>query len=474
MTSPRTAPELRRSLWRLQGFQFLNGINFTIALGAPMVLAARALGAGEALIGTLVSFTPFMVLLQALAVNAAERHGHRRLVLAGWGTRSFMILLVAPLPLLGRWLPAPVSLGILAALLLAFNIIRGYTAIGWLPWISRVVPEHLRGQYFGREQLFVNAGVLLALAGSGQFLRLVDGAWKYSVLFLLCWLAGLGSVRFLAGVPAATTGVAQPAAKAARRVGELLAACRTVLACQPFRRLMGFVALNNLALAAFPGFLLLFQKDGLRMAEGSILLLAGCGTLGALLTGLFWGAFTDRHGSRPVLRLGGVGQLAVLGVWTLVAARLLPAPGALGVAAMYFLYGAVSAAVAIPQAKLMLAFCPKQELTVGATLHGMAAALCAGLAPLLWGLALEDLNRRAGAGATWPFALFFGTSAGLAVLAQLFLTRIREQGVPPTYQVMVGLVRGWPWRVVANTGIFGHNHAPRAAAAAAAADSAGR
>jgi hypothetical protein len=40
---------------RLIGFQVLNAVNFTIALGSPMVLAAKMLGAGETTIGLLLA-----------------------------------------------------------------------------------------------------------------------------------------------------------------------------------------------------------------------------------------------------------------------------------------------------------------------------------------------------------------------------------------------------------------------------------
>ena len=44
---------------RLLGFQAFNSVNFTIAIGTPMVLLAKFLGAGETMIGLLIALTPF-------------------------------------------------------------------------------------------------------------------------------------------------------------------------------------------------------------------------------------------------------------------------------------------------------------------------------------------------------------------------------------------------------------------------------
>jgi len=67
-------PDYTRSLL---GFQLLNAINFTIAIGTPMVLLAKHLGASEAMIGVLISLTPFFNILQLPAATFAKKWGIR-------------------------------------------------------------------------------------------------------------------------------------------------------------------------------------------------------------------------------------------------------------------------------------------------------------------------------------------------------------------------------------------------------------
>lgn len=452
---PSADPGASPVRWMLL-FSFFNGINFTIALGAPMVLTAKFLGAGDSLIGTIMSFTPFMVILQLLVSNLAERWGYKRLVLAGWGTRSFMIMLAIPLPLLHGVLPPAVLLGVLTVLLLGFNVIRGFTCIGWLPWISQVIPEGERGRYFGRDQTVVNIGILLTLFCSGQFIHFAEGAWKYSALFAVSWLAGVCSVRFLTRVPVSVPGVPRPAVKPQRSWRELLAAYRRVWNCTPFRRVTLFSCCNSLAFAAFGGFLVVFLKDDLRVREGDILMLAACGTLGTFLTAIPWGRFADRYGSRPTLRLAGIGQMLILVVWLAIAARFVAVPGFSGIACLFLLFGVTGAAIAIPQTKLVLAFCPEEEVTVGITLNGVVTSFCAGVAPVLWGVLLEKLlpGWLSGAGPWRPYAVFFTASLLLALVGQVVLKRIREPAAMPTVKVMITLFRDWPLRVISDIGWF--------------------
>lgn len=418
-----------------------------------MVLVARFLGAGESLLGCLLSFTPFLVILQLFASNLAERWGYRRLMLAGWGTRAGLLLLAAPLPLLHGRVPDALLLGALTAVLFGFNLVRGFSGGAWLPWISQRISEPLRGRYFGWEQSVVSLSVLLTLFAAGAFLGEGAASWKYTVLFLVSCLTGWLSIAMLRRVPCEMPPAAEQ--KARRDWRQLLAAYRTVWAEKGFRRVCRFSVMNSLAIAAFPGFLLLFQRDALALGEGVILMLASVSTFGVLLTALLWGRFTDRFGSRPTLRLAGAGQFGVLTVWTLTAAGL-HHPGLFEVALLCVLFGVVQCASAIPQMKLFLAVCPPQEITVGVTLNGVLVAFSGGVAPVIWGVLLQFLRARGPAsGLLQAFSVFFAAAALLTLAAQLVLNRIREPRAVPTLEVMRALLRDWPLRALADFGWFG-------------------
>lgn len=443
----------------LFAFQFANAVNFTLALGAPMVLLAKRLGAGESLLGVLLSLTPFLVTLQVLAGGLAERLGYKRLMMSGWGTRALLLLAAVPIPLLHGRVPLGWLLAWLTAVLFGFNLVRGFTSIAWLPWISQLVPEERRGRYFGIEQCTVNAGVLITLAGAGVFMGASPAAWRYAVLLGVSWLAGWVSVACLGRVPCRMPAAA--AARARRPWRSWWLVYRAAWRRTAFRHTILFAASQSFALAAFPGFLLAYQKDYLPYGEGVILGLAALGTVGVMLTALFWGRFTDRFGSRPTLRLAGLLQAGLVLVWAAIAAQRLQA-GIGGIALLSLLYGAAQTANAIPQLRLVLRLCPRHEVTVGITLYSVVTAVCGGLSPLLWGPVLEWLrDATPGHGLPHPFVCFFLATAALTLLAQLWLSRIREVDAVPTVRAMVALLRDWPLQLVSDTGWLGGLRRPR-------------
>jgi len=151
-------------------FQALNAVNFTIALGAPMVLTARYLGADESILGLLISLTPFLATLQIIGTGIADRWGYRKLMIVGWASRAFMLLPAMATPLLiGRFAPE-ILVWIFFAALFAFNAIRGVSGCAWFPWLKLLIPEKGRGYYLGMEQRAINFCVLMTLIVAGSIL----------------------------------------------------------------------------------------------------------------------------------------------------------------------------------------------------------------------------------------------------------------------------------------------------------------
>ncbi|MGF1573777.1 MAG: MFS transporter [Sumerlaeia bacterium] len=145
-TSPERFPEGVRWLFIFQSF---NAINFTIAMGSPMILLIRFLGGSELHVGIVIAIPALMVVLQLISSRLVERLGYRGSMMVGWGLRSLLLLFIVPLPLLvGQYSPE-FLLGVLIAAQLGFNIIRGLTSGAWFPWLSQLIPESIRGKYIG-------------------------------------------------------------------------------------------------------------------------------------------------------------------------------------------------------------------------------------------------------------------------------------------------------------------------------------
>lgn len=451
-TVPETAGALPGAVRWLCAFQVMNGFNFTIVLGTPMVLAAKFLGAGETLVGVILALTPFVSVLQLFAGRLAERWGYRRMMLSGSMPRALALLLLVPLPLLhgkaiGGWpVPDALLLAVLTFLVFCYAAIRVLTFVGWVPWLMQLIPEAQRGRYFGWDQTTVCSGMFLSLLASALFLGNDPAgvpSWKYAVLLGSALVAFVLGLRFLQAVPCAPPN--PDAGKEDLSWQEFRTIARTVWSHAPFRRMVRWMAINNLAWSAYGGFTVVFMRDELKIGEGHILGVSGVMMLGIIVSSMLWGRFSDAFGSRPTMRLAGAGQLLVLGVWLLAAMDRIE----LSVPALFLLnlgFGIITAAMTVPFLKLYMVSFPQEEKTVAITLNTATASIFAGAAPLLWGIVLESLRHQPAFASGWlrPFTLFFGVSAILAVAMQVALSRIKDPKAVPTLELLGLLMLDWP------------------------------
>ena len=237
---------LPRHVKSLLGFQFFNSINFTIAIGTPMVLMAKFLGASEAIIGLLISLTPFFNILQLPAATLAEHWGYKRLMLAGWRTRTYLLFLLAPLPFLVGRVPSPVLVAVMFLVMLGYNISRGFSSGSWYPWLKEILPEKLRGTYFGVESRIINAGVLVTLLTTSMFLGKSAAGYQFGLLTVVAAIAGIMSLGFLKNAPGG-----EPV-RNARDIG-LFAVLAEVLGIwkhKPFFKITVLASIHSFALSA--------------------------------------------------------------------------------------------------------------------------------------------------------------------------------------------------------------------------------
>jgi MFS family permease len=363
-------------------------------------------------------------------------------MMAGWRARALLLLLVGPLPLLTGRVPLGVLLGALLALIAGFNAVRGFSSGAWIPWVAQVVPAGQRGRYFGREQAVVNTGVLLTLLVGGWVLGAQPQGWRYSVLFVAAGAAGLVSVGFLERVPWHRPGLPEP--RAGGTLMEFLRRFRALWGRAAFRRVTIYTALQSLALGGFSGFLVVYLRDRLNLSERSILMLGSASTVGSLATARALGRLSDHAGSRPLMRLAGLGQITLLTLWWGSAAGWVPL-NAPAVAAIYAAGGILGASSAIAQLRLFMGCAPAEEISVATTGHQVIVSVCLGLGPLAWGAALDAMH----AYTAWnAYGVFFACAALSCVAVQVYLSRVPDRDALPTMSVLGKLFWEWPLRVL--------------------------
>src|SRR5688572_14561165 len=137
-------------------FATFNALSFQIIINSPMVLYAKSLGASATVLGIIVGMMPLLVVFQIPAAHYVSRVGYRRFVYAGWGTRVIFIFGMALVPLTYPFLAPASRLALMLALLFGFNLSRGISSAGWLPWITALVPATVRGRYLARDAASIN------------------------------------------------------------------------------------------------------------------------------------------------------------------------------------------------------------------------------------------------------------------------------------------------------------------------------
>src|SRR5947209_10286944 len=175
-------------------FAAFNSLSFQIVLSSPMVLYAKSLGASATVLGIIAGMMPLLVIFQIPAANYIARVGFKRFVYAGWGTRVLFIFAMALVPLTGGFLDAKNRLGLMLMLLFCFNLSRGISSCAWLPWITILVPETLRGRYLALDAALQNSGSFVTFLVAAACLSGSAHPWQFAILFAFSAVAGTASL----------------------------------------------------------------------------------------------------------------------------------------------------------------------------------------------------------------------------------------------------------------------------------------
>jgi hypothetical protein len=383
MQTAGSRAEYPAGVWSVNGFSFFNAVSFQIMLGPPVVLYAKSLGATSLVLGTIAALTPLLTTMQLVAARFLHRSGYKKFVLAGWAARTFFTALIALLPLWPGLEPSW-RLTFLLAALVAFNFLRGFASGAWLPWMAALVPEEVRGRFFSRDQAFLQLGCLLSLLVSAWVMAGTVEMVEYSVVFGIGLAAAVVSLCFIQRIPDAIS------PEERKKSGQTVP-WAAMLRYAPFARLLFFTTVYMTVIGGFGVFTVEYLAVRQKLSEGTILLLSSVSFAGAL-SGLAWaGPRLDATGSKPWLRRAVLLLAMVIGVWTLLAADILP--GWIGlVGALNFAGGVAGAVFAASNTRIMLGSVPVMGRNHFFALFTVVTSLGLGGAPMAWGAVLDTMG----------------------------------------------------------------------------------
>ena len=408
----------------VNGFSFFNAVSFQIMLGAPVVLYAKSLGASSLMLGFIASLTPLLTIMQLVAARYLHRTGYRKFVLAGWGTRTFFTLCIALLPVVPG-VDATAKLPLLASALFAFSFFRGLASGAWLPWMSSLVPENMRGRFLSRDHAFMQGGSLFAMLVSSWVMAGQVEAGEYASVFGIAMICGVASLLFIRRIPEVDS-------PEALRRSSVRVPWAAMLKYAPFARLLVFTTCYMLLIGGLSVFTVEYLVVRQKFAEGTILLLSGLGFVGALVGLAVTGPQLDVIGSKPWLQRALLLQACVIGMWFGLAAGWLPGWEAL-IGAINLLGGVAGAVFGVANTRIIMGSVPVMGRNHFFAIFTVITSLGLGGAPLAWGAVLDTvgtLDVVTGGISLNRYTIYFAALLFLCAGNFLLARRLHESSAP--------------------------------------------
>jgi len=399
-------------------FAFFNAMNWQVATATPTVLFMAYLGADSFQTGLVYAWPLLLTPVQVLATVLLPRLGFKRLTMAGWGARSWFLLVPLGLALLARQSPAPWMILAMVAAMFFYSLSRSVGAAAITTWLQGLVPESVRGRYWATDQIMggvASVGTLVLCAASFAWLPL---SWAFFGLYAFsisgAWLA----LRCLRALPDIERPTVMSLAKIRADMPGLL------FQRGNFRRYLWLAVLYFIITTPLVPFGAYYLKTVAGFSSASIM---GCTIVqyaGVIGGNWFMRSRIDRTGVKPFLRLTfglfgciAAGWLACLH-WPQVMPWLMPA--------LYLLLGAGTSMFTAANVSYLAKILPVAERALPVSLHGALTFFTGGLAPVGWGLflkgggALPSLN-------LVMFQWFFVITLAGCLLLLVLVNRLEEK-----------------------------------------------
>ena len=395
----------------------------TLTGGVFLTGFAIHLGMDEFTIGLLASLPFLVTVFQIPASHIMGKNGRRKKYWF-WGSAIaritwIPILIVALLP------GASYSIKISIILILVFfsYSCNSVSSISWLSLMSDLVPDGIRGHFFGTRNMLCGAAGLVAMLFFGNFLDYMKNHSNgmlplgFSITFISAVSFGVLGLYFVKRI-------SDPQVE---RCGDRHSFRENLTI--PFREtnfrnflIYGFCWSFSVHFAA-PFFTLYFLRD-LKFSYGFVAALGIMSALADMAGMRLWGKISDKVKNRPIIQLGSWIAAFIPIVWIIVK------PGSVIIPILInTISGGFWAGINLCTSNLLLRISPQENKAPFLSLYNTAGGLGAAAAPILSGFALmiiagKDLTFLPGE--MLPMHVIFVVSTALRLLSLQFFKRVHE------------------------------------------------
>lgn len=364
-------------------FQIYNSMSFSIVLGLPMMLYFRGLGASGTILGVLASLTPLFTILQIPAARFVERTGYRTFVLRGWSIRSLFIIGMIIVPILPATIDSASKMILMLFFLICFNASRGFSSCGFLPWMSQLVPESVRGRYVSTDQMCSLGSIVFTSLLTAGILKWTDSHIGFALAFAVSFAGALTSLYFLKRIPDVPVTLE---VKNAEPVP-----WKAMLAFKPFKKFLIFNFVILMAWACGGVISVPMIRDHFAVPDSSFMLLNAAWGIFFLLGAFLSRKTLDRVGSKPLLALSLLIQMVHFIGWGALASHALPFNW-WTVGFQQMTWGMGFALFQVANIRLVMGLVPAMGRSHFFAIFSVSNSLTAGLFPIFWGILFDAIS----------------------------------------------------------------------------------
>ena len=395
----------------------------TLTGGVFLTGFALYLGMNEFTIG-LLGAMPFLVTIFQLpaAYFVDKKGGRKRIsVLCSLFARALWvpILVVALLPGPSASLRIPVVL----VLIFLHYALGSASFVAWLSWMSDLVPDRMRGTFFGTRNMLAGAASMVVMVIFGTLLDGLKPLSSYglpvgfSLTFLVAVLFGIASVVVLRRVSEPTH--SSPAVRL-DFAGQLLLPFRD----RNFRKFLGFSFCWGFSVHfAAPFFPLYFLRD-LQFGYGFIATLGMLSAFADLVGMRLWGKLSDMTRNKPIIYFAGWWAIFFPLSWVFVRPESMVLP-----ILLHVLGGGMWSGINLCVNNLLLRISPREDRALYVSVYNVLGGLGASCGPVLAGLLVQGLGQGPFHLYSWvllPLHILFVLSTMFRLVSLQLLRRIEE------------------------------------------------
>lgn len=404
---------------------------FTVLTGGAFLTGlALWLGANDFQIGLLAAIPFLAQVTQLLSAYLVDKTGHRKTI-AIWASVlarqiwwvMFFLLLV----------PISWRLHALIAVVFIYGVAIMLATPAWTSWMSDIIPDEIRGRYFGYRSAAVGVTTLGATIFGGILLDKLRALGRpdigFAVIVGTAGLFALIAVILLSRIP--------DRLPSEIRIGFDWERLIAPIKDRTFRHLLRVFFVWNMAIGLASPFFAAQMLNNLKMSFTQVSIYTCVFSIVAIVLYKPWGELIDRFGSKPVIVFCAFGLAIVPLVWWI------PRQGYLWILWFEAIYsGALWAGFNLGTFNIPIANSPKEGRTIYIAMFSLVTGLGFFIASLLGGALSQNWSHfhwQAGKQTIVNYHLIFALSGGLRFLAAFLILTFREpmeKSLPDMIQFM--------------------------------------